>query len=455
MRKRRRRKLKRKTPFIITCLLLLGLLAGGGMLVKDMFFPGGNGALSSDSPEEVGLDKRLNVLLLGIDARRGETMARTDTMILASVDPQSKQMCLLSIPRDTGVNIPGHGWDKINSAAVYGGPELSLKAVSNLLGTSVRYYVVTNFSGFKDVVDTLGGVTLDVEQNMYHWDPEDGGAYEINLKQGLQRLDGDKALQYVRYRNYDMGDIDRTKNQQKFLAALAEEILQPGTIPKLPKLVPVINRYVDTNLGLSDLYTLATAARNLADGNIVTQTLPGRPVIVNGLSYWGVNPVEARQVLAKLFKGETVARVVMTTPIDSRYLPENAIIGPVETDEEKESEPEQEQDEDGLTPGEPSLTAGRNVSEGEKDGSRSSSTSRTSGTTVIITPVDDSDSGTSTGPGSTSENNYDQAGSDADGLNTEAEPSTDNDELPAPDDGTGTDIGAADTVDTIIDSQNT
>jgi LCP family protein required for cell wall assembly len=157
------------------------------------------------------------------------------------VDTKTKQMSLLSIPRDTRVNIPKYGWDKINAADALGGPELSMKVVSNLLDIPEKYYVQANFNGFKDIVDALGGVTLDVEQNMYHEDETDGGAYEINLKKGVQRLDGDKALQYVRYRDYAMGDIDRTKYQQKFLVALAKEMLQPSTILKLPALVPEIS----------------------------------------------------------------------------------------------------------------------------------------------------------------------------------------------------------------------
>ena len=110
------------------------------MLAKSIFFP--DTILNAGEEEEsqpVFKDERLNVLLLGIDARRGETMARTDTIILASVDLKSKQMSLLSIPRDTRVNIPKHGWDKINSAAVYGGPQLTMKVVSDLLGIPVKH----------------------------------------------------------------------------------------------------------------------------------------------------------------------------------------------------------------------------------------------------------------------------------------------------------------------------
>ncbi len=285
------------------------------MLARNMFLlPAPDGA-----PPPVKEGKRVSVLLLGIDARKGETMARSDTMILADVDPKSKRVTLLSIPRDTGVSIPGHGWDKINSATVYGGPELAMKVVSELTGVPVKHYVLTNFSGFKEIVDILGGVTIDVEQDMYHWDDEDGGVYEIDLEKGVQRLDGDKALQYVRFRDYLMGDIDRTVVQQKFLAALVKEVLKPATIPKLPKLVPEISRHVKTNLGMGDMITLASAARNLEDCSVIAQTLPGRPVDIGGGSYWGINPSEARQAVAMIFNGETLNNVVLSTPLTGQY----------------------------------------------------------------------------------------------------------------------------------------
>ncbi|OPX88424.1 MAG: Regulatory protein MsrR [Pelotomaculum sp. PtaB.Bin104] len=163
---------------------------------------------------------------------------------------------------------------------------MSSRVVSDLLGVPVRYYVLADFSGFKKVVDILGGVTIDVDQDMYH-DDDDG--YSINLKKGVQRLDGDKALQYVRYRGYAMADIERTHYQQKFLMALAHEMFQTGTILKLPALVPEINRYVKTNMNAGDLIQFATIADNLKDGNMIAQTLPGQPVTIGDGSYWAAD----------------------------------------------------------------------------------------------------------------------------------------------------------------------
>lgn len=311
-KRRKKRRLKRKAPFIILCLLLAALFGGGYLWARNYLEQPG-----PYSPESGGdiPGQRLNVLLLGVDARRGEeNNTRTDTIILASVDTKSNRLSLLSIPRDTRVNIPGHGWEKINSANVFGGPKLVMQTVSDLLGIPVKYYVLSNFSGFKDMVDALGGVTIDVERNMYHYDPEDGGAYAIDLKKGVQRLDGEKAIQYVRFRGYENGDIDRTQHQQKFLAALAGEALQPASIPRLPRLIPEIMRYVHTNLGMGDLLVLAKAARGPENMDIVTQTLPGRAININGGSYWGVDPAETRLLVARFLKGETFTNVVLNTP---------------------------------------------------------------------------------------------------------------------------------------------
>lgn len=422
MLKVKRRKLKRKVPFVIFCLLLVALLAGGCVLFKNNFFLA---ETDPDNPAPVDPGQRLNVLLLGVDARKGETMARSDTIILASVDPKTKQMSLLSIPRDTRVNIPKHGWDKINSAPVYGGTEMSMKVVSDLLGIPVKYYVQADFSGFKNIVDALGGVTLDVEQNMNHEDPDDGGAYEIHLKKGVQRLDGNKALQYVRYREYAMGDIDRTKYQQKFLVALGKEMLQPSTILKLPALVPEINKYVKTNLSVSDMMTLASAGKKLEDGNIVAQTLPGRPIDIDGGSYWGVDPAEAKQLVANLFNGETVTNVVLTTPLSGQPAGTGSSSKAAQTT----------QSEDGVTPttSEQTSQSGTKQTTAKPGQGTKGGTSGASGSTgsVVITPIDEageepttgsktgSSSGTGTGTGTVKpgQNDASQNSSGTDGYN--------------------------------------
>lgn len=312
----KKHKLKRKLPLIIFSMLMVAVFFVGYAVATEFFFPKHPGELAKGKEDKDILDKgRLNFLLLGMDARPDETVARTDSVIFVSVDKETNQMSMMSIPRDTRVEIPGHGHDKINAATVYGGPELASKAVSNLLGVPIDYYVLTNFAGFEGIVDAIGGVDYYVDQNMRYYDPMDGT--RINLDKGQQILDGDKALQLVRYRSYPNGDIERSEQQQRFLKVLAQQMLQPSTVTKIHKLVPAINNAVDTNLGLTQMVSLAKAARNLGNAEIVTQTLPGRFAEINGLSYWYVEPADANRAVLALFKGETTDAIQGATIVQN------------------------------------------------------------------------------------------------------------------------------------------
>ncbi|MEW5898139.1 MAG: LCP family protein, partial [Bacillota bacterium] len=176
--------MKRKLPFILFiagCLLLFAgaLLVAGELWLKLSGRPVGLEGNVGEAREPLN---SMTVLLLGVDARPGEKVARADTIIVAHVEPDANRLSLLSIPRDTRVNIPRHGMDKINAANVYGGPKLVSQVVSDLIGMPVQYYALTNWEGFKDIVDTLGGVTIEVEKRMNYYDPVDGPEYAIDLK---------------------------------------------------------------------------------------------------------------------------------------------------------------------------------------------------------------------------------------------------------------------------------
>lgn len=305
MAKRRKIRVKRKLPIFVFTFLMAALFFAGYTLAKELIFPDfpQSDEVAIGEDEIPNLEGRLNVLLLGTDARKGETKARTDTIILVSVDKETNRIAMLSIPRDTRVQIPGRGMDKINAANVYGGPELATKTVSKLLGVPIDYYALTRFEGFKDIVDAIGGLDFYVEHNMYYHDPTDRTL--INIKKGQQRFDGQKALDFVRFRSYPNGDIERTVQQQRFLKALAEETLQPSNVVRLPKLVYSVNKCVETNMGLSQMIKLAQAAKGLNDTEIVTQTLPGRFMDIDGVSYWHVEPTSAKKAVAMLLEGQT------------------------------------------------------------------------------------------------------------------------------------------------------
>jgi len=263
----------------------------------------------SDDPKAAIEGKRTNILLLGVDRRPGEEQARSDVMILVSIDPELEKVAVISIPRDTKIDDSGLGVDKICAVNYAFGPQTAVKMVENLLDTEVDYYVAMDFAGFKKIVDTLGGVTVDVPCRMYK--PSE----DINLKPGRQHLNGRDALAFVRFRGYIQADIQRTAAQQQFIKALADQVLQARTIPRLPALVKQIGQYVDTDMEISDALRLATWAPGFDSDSFITQTLPGNFYDVrdeNGnltASYWLADKEEAAELLNDLFSGKTVAVV--------------------------------------------------------------------------------------------------------------------------------------------------
>lgn len=255
--------------------------------------------------------KRTNILILGVDARPGQdnkVHARSDTMLLVSLDPTLKKVAIVSIPRDTRVKLNG-ATDKINSANVYGGPELAAKLVGEIMSIKVDSYVEMDFTGFKNIIDTLGGVDINVPQRMYK--PSE----DIDLQSGQQRLNGRQALGFVRFRDYTYGDIGRTEAQQQFLKALSREVLQAKTVTRLPSLVNELHQSIYTNISISDMLKLAAWAPAFNPEGIYAQTLPGTFYEERDAygeltaSYWVVDQKLAVQVLDALFAGQTLTVV--------------------------------------------------------------------------------------------------------------------------------------------------
>ncbi|MHB8075090.1 LCP family protein [Desulfosporosinus fructosivorans] len=247
--------------------------------------------------------ERFTVLLVGLDRRPGDTtLSNTDTLIVASVNTANGKVALLSIPRDTQVIIPGYGKEKINAAARVGkGIKTTTALIEDLIGQSIDGYVITNFNGFKSIIDKLDGITLNVEKNMYYvtGDSSDG---VINLKKGTQRLNGAQALQYARFRQDALADITRTARQQAVIKAIGKEFLQVKTIPKLPWLVPQIVKSVETNLSITQLWGMTNYLLRNQEPEIASQTLPGNFLIENDISYWKANAQKSRAIVKRLFE---------------------------------------------------------------------------------------------------------------------------------------------------------
>ncbi len=278
---------------------------------------GGGSQAAGGKAADAALGQRVNVLILGIDDGDSDAAGaakRSDTMIVASVDPQDGAVNMLSIPRDTRVAIPGRsGYDKITHAYAYGGPQLAVRTVEDFLGIRINYYVTMDWQGFINIVDILGGVDLYVEQNMNYDDPY--GGLSIHLKKGYQHLDGEKAGQYVRFRHDELGDIGRVQRQQRFLKAMTDEMFQVGTLFKLPALTASLRQYVSTDMPPLMTLRLANTLTGFKDGGLRAELLPGNFATIDGLSYWVPDKEGTKALVRDLFSsgGAQVSGMVPAT----------------------------------------------------------------------------------------------------------------------------------------------
>lgn len=289
--KEQRKVRKTRLLLILTCLLLFITVAGatyywatGGTFQK----------ARRVGAEVVGLPHKVNILVMGVD-ERSDDVGRSDTMMVVTVDTSTKQVSLLSIPRDTRVKIPGYGWDKINHAFANGGYKLSLKTVEDLLGIPMDYYVLINFAAFNKIVDAVGGVTIDVEKRMYYEDPYDN--LIIDLDPGEQKLDGRTAIKYVRYRDEE-GDIGRISRQQKFIKAMLNEVASPFILPRVPSIIREVNAAVTTDMTTADMLKLAKLLNDASKTGLKAAMVPGKPAYINDVSYWLPDISELRAYVA-------------------------------------------------------------------------------------------------------------------------------------------------------------
>jgi LCP family protein required for cell wall assembly len=271
-----------KKWFVIIPLLLVMIAAGLGfftafvvsrMAVIEMLF--------TLSPTVTAVPE-MNVLLLGIDATDGAR--RSDTIMVMHVDPKTKSVGIVSIPRDTLVVIPGVRLDKINHAYAFGGPELACATTSNFLQIPVSYYIKVNIDGLEKMVDRIGGITLDVEERMFYVDYA-GGLY-VDLKPGLQKLNGKQAAGYLRFRHDSQNDFGRIKRQQKFLEALAGQLTQTRSISLIYGLIFDFVNSVETNIPSTEMMGLASQVRQAYEnGQIQMTMLPGTSTMIDHVYY--------------------------------------------------------------------------------------------------------------------------------------------------------------------------
>ena len=248
----------------------------------------------------------VNVLVMGIDRVAGAKLGteemfsgNSDSILLLHIDPKQSAVSLLSIPRDTQVDIPNLGLTKINQANPSGGPALANKVISdNFSGVPIDRYVRFSTEAFRELINQVGGVELNVPMDMVYEDKTQ--KLSINLKQGRQILDGDKAEQFSRFRNDAFGDIGRVQRQQVLLKALREKISNPLVIARIPGILHAMQPYIDTNLTFEEMLALFNYGVGVNQKAIKMVMLPGRfsgPEEFQA-SYW-IMELEARDRIMK------------------------------------------------------------------------------------------------------------------------------------------------------------
>ncbi|WP_404454350.1 LCP family protein [Virgibacillus necropolis] len=297
---KRRAKKKRKWPYWVGGIIVLLILGAGLYLfnlydkiedtVADMHEP-----LSRDDDpdrkkklEKIVKDKdSINVLLLGVDQREND-VGRSDTMILMSLNPKTNKMIMVSIPRDTYVEIPDRGMDKINHAYAFGGIDLSVKTVEKAFDIPVHFYVKVNMEGFKQGIDALGGVTVTNDQAF----SQGGETFET----GSIHLSGEEALKYIRMRKGDpRGDLGRNERQRSVIKAAMEEAASFTSITKVSDILSILGDNVTTNLNMEKMQTLFSDYRDTRK-NIKTLEISGSGDMINGVWYYIVPDQEMNRI---------------------------------------------------------------------------------------------------------------------------------------------------------------
>jgi LCP family protein required for cell wall assembly len=239
------------------------------------------------------------VLLLGTDGRPGDTTYRSDTIILARIDPTDKKITLVSIPRDTKVVYNGETC-KINATHTYGGAAGVVQAVNDLCGIQISHYVEVSFDGFSSVVDSLGGVQVDVPDRI-----DDAKAGSEVIETGLQTLNGAQALTFCRSRAYVDGDYTRMRHQRIFISAMIKQVEEN---PDPTKIVSAINAAADmvsTDMSVTDIVSLATALQGIdADNDIYSANVPSTTATIDGVSYVVADAKSLSEMMKRVDAGE-------------------------------------------------------------------------------------------------------------------------------------------------------
>lgn len=242
----------------------------------------------------------INLLVIGRDYDYTDkdqiikSRARSDVLMVAHLDFPHKTVSLLSVPRDTRARIPGHGITKINAAHQFGGPALTAQTVQDNFGIPSDKFVALDFDGFEKAIDEISGVDLVVDKKMDYDD--NWGHLHIHLRPGLQHLNGQQAMGFVRFRHSD-SDLIRVQRQQTLIAALKAKLHQPQMLARLPQILDTLDSHVDSDLTTEQKVVLAQFIHDTPREQIQMSTLPSHPVGNSVATDWP----QATPMIQKIF----------------------------------------------------------------------------------------------------------------------------------------------------------
>jgi polyisoprenyl-teichoic acid--peptidoglycan teichoic acid transferase len=303
-RTRSKRKKKKKWPKIVGIVILLLLIAGGGYLysvyhsltsaVDTMHSPIDRDK-SDKRTEKVALGKKqpFSVLMLGVDERKGDR-GRSDTMIVLAVNPDTNSVKMLSIPRDTRTEIVGHGTtDKINHAYAFGGVKMAMDTAENFLDIPIDYYMKINMEGFKDIVDAVGGITVNNDRDFSY-----GG---VHFPTGEITLTGEKALLYSRSRHEDgRGDFGRQLRQREIIQQVMKEGASVSTLTNYGSIFDALSKNVKTNLTFDEMVAIQQNYKDAAK-SVDQTTIEETGKRINGI-YYGIVSDQEKQRIQSMMK---------------------------------------------------------------------------------------------------------------------------------------------------------
>nr|WP_309098545.1 LCP family protein [Fredinandcohnia onubensis] len=295
-KKKRRKKLRLKRVLFVLLILLL-IPIGYGVYLATTALNAANesyqeldrGSKSKLREKEVEIAKDpVSILLMGVeDYSSGGNGGRTDTLLVATLNPKNHSMKLLSIPRDTLVYIPNKGYkDKINHAYGSGEEESTIETVEEFLDIPIDYYATINFNGFKTIIDEIGGVTVDVPFDF--WEKSDEpGQRRLYFEEGKMKLNGEEALAYARMRKRDpRGDFGRNDRQKQIIGAVVDRITSPNMLLKLDDVAKAVGKNVETNLTVSQGLSLQKAYQNFSSSNIDKLSIQGYDEYMDNVYYF-------------------------------------------------------------------------------------------------------------------------------------------------------------------------